>query len=168
MRLLAPLLLALCAASAPPAQPKPAAPEAAGAPSAEARALEKQFKALGLIYDVTEVGDYSIVYAITGEGRSHEVRVRPQTSAFDALVIREVFAVAHEYSGPVPSEVAAELLALNSTYIIGAWSVEDSAVIFIARIAADASDAELQAAMDAVVLTADEMENRLSGGADEW
>ena len=162
MRLLAPAALALFVAAAPLAQPK----TDPNAVPADPR-VEKALNALGLIYEAEPNGDYALIYDVDGE-RTHAVWVRPTTARYGDLEVREVFATAHEYEGEVPAEVAHELLRLNATYITGSWCVEGSRVLFISRIDADASDAELESAIDAVLTTADAMEIELSGGGDDW
>jgi hypothetical protein len=162
MRLLTLAALALLTAAAPLAQSKTDPDAVPSDPR-----VEKALNAMELVYETEPNGDYRLLYD-TGDGRSHLVWVRPQTQSIGELEVREVFATAHEYEGEVPEDVAYDLLRLNSGYVTGSWCIEGSRVIFIARVDADASDAELDAAIGAVLFTTDDMEKELTGGTDDW
>ena len=129
--------------------------------------VERALDALEYIYEAEDNGDYALAFD-TDEGRSQGVWISPLTDPIGAMEMREVYSVAYEYPGAVPADVALDLLEQNVGFVIGAWAVEENRILFIARVDANASAEVLDAAMAAVMYTADELEATLSGGEDVW
>ncbi len=144
------------------------APDAPAPPDAR---VEAALKALGLVYDVEDGGDYALDFDLDG-GRGQTVWVRPETAEVGGLSMREVFSVAFSPSDSaavvVVPGLAMRLLEENTEFAAGAWCVEDGGVVFIVRLAADASPAELRAAIDLAAGVADALDAELHDGDDVW
>lgn len=138
-------------------------------PAPDERAVAS-LMASGLAYEVDEDGDFRLLYELA-DGRSQVAWVASVTTRLQTVEFRDVWSVAHRASGPVPANLAGELLADNAARTAGAWQVQRSGdeyvVVYSAQVAADASPALLTEVLDAVIKAADEMERRL-GGSDQF
>ncbi|MEM1056298.1 MAG: hypothetical protein AAGI52_12300 [Bacteroidota bacterium] len=135
-------------------------------PSRDAR-VEGTLNALGYEYEIDEDGDYKLIFE-TDNGRSHIVWVRPTTDRLLDLEVREVFAIANNYIGGVPGGIPPRLLEDNAQFILGSWAIEATTILFVVKIRANATRAEMEAALLATASTADAMEEELTGGTDDW
>jgi len=144
---------------------------AVGGTQGDAR-VTRALNDLGFTYELDEDGDYQLYYS-WNDGRSQLVWVSGATEDFYHVEVREVFSYAYDISGAMPANVARRLLQANAGYKIGAWEMRPSGDgstqygIFTARIDADADAKTLKLILDAVGVTADEMEKELLG-TDEW
>ena len=125
---------------------------------------------IGLNYELDDDGDYQLLYQYD-DGRSQLVWVSGDTEDFYHVEVREVFSYAYDSDGVMPANVARTLLQANAGYKIGAWELRQSGSssmgIFTARIDADVDANTLKLILEAVAVTADEMEKELLG-TDEW
>lgn len=157
--LLSTLLLLLAGTVARAAEPDAPAPREVD-PRVQA-ALE----AAKLAYIVDE-GDFRLKYDVDG-GRSQLVWVASGTAKLDQLEIRDVWSVASRGKGVPPPELAAHLLKENARMILGAWqinqSTEEYLVVFSAPVVATADAATLQEVIEVVMLSADRIEQELTG-----
>lgn len=157
--LLSTLLLLLAGTVARAAEPDAPAPREVD-PRVQA-ALE----AAKLAYIVDE-GDFRLKYDVDG-GRSQLVWVASGTAKLDQLEIRDVWSVASRGKGVPPPELAAYLLKENARMILGAWqinqSTEEYLVVFSAPVVATADAATLQEVIEVVMLSADRIEQELTG-----
>ena len=140
------------------------APQASAADPRVMRALNEE----GLKYEVDDDGDYMVVMSWEEDGRSHLVFVNSQVEVMGGEEIREVWAVAFRSSQPsIPGKLAIRLLEENSKFKIGAWEMGSNEngvrVHFTARVPTTAGSAFLHEVIDAVSVTADEMEKELLG-----
>lgn len=129
--------------------------------------VERTLNELGFVYEHDETGEYRLLFETT-EDRTHLVWVRPDTDYLLNMEVREVYAIANEYIGGVPGAIPMELLEANGQFVLGAWAIDETAIVFVTKIRANASAAELEAALLATASTADELEAELTGDLDEW
>jgi len=124
----------------------------------------------GINYDIDADGDFHIVFDLPEE-RSHAVFISSDTYEHCGEEMRAVYAVALKSVGPFDARTTNRLLDMNSKVLTGAWSVvrdanDNHLAIFGARISADRSGKALLHVVQAVVETADYVEERLSGRDD--
>lgn len=143
-------------------------------PSAEAKAkadpqLKRQFDELKYEYEVDEDGDYKLVFAVDDKDkRSQLVYVRSPVETFGKHRVREVWSPGYKSAAPeFPAKVANRLLEASDDSKLGAWVKQNEYAVFVVKIAADASKDELDDAITAAMLSADEMEAELSPGKDD-
>lgn len=144
------------------------APALAPVPTADAR-VERLLKEVAAEYTVDEDGDFRLVYDIGG-GRSQLVWIPSGTSKFGALEIRQIWSIAHRSKGPLPADLANQLLDRNGAVILGGWLTEPAGdelgVIFAVQVAAETDALSLRSAIHAVATTADAMEKELTAKDD--
>lgn len=131
-----------------------------------ADALEK----LDVKYSIDSDGDFRFGFNLPG-GRSQLGFIRSSTYEFAGVEMREVFSVGLKSFGPFDARTANFLLDINSKVKVGAWSTlrdseDEHVAIFRASISADLSPDLLMGVIVAVLTTADEIEERLSGRDD--
>jgi len=130
----------------------------------------KALELLGIQFDIDGDGDFRFVFSLEKD-RSQAGCIRSATYEFANAELREIYSVGLKSFGPFDARTANFLLELNSKVKIGAWStVRDSddnhLAIFRAGVAADLSGELLAHVISAVLTTADEIEERLSGRDD--
>ncbi len=133
------------------------------------RALIKAFKKLDLKYKIDEDNDFVLVFDTT-EGRSQAVIVRSLIGEYGSLRTREVMAAAWQGEELAP-EVARAMLRDNTGRIIGAWQLQGqspSTLVYVARVPAKLKPEQLLDAIIAVALSADDAEEKLTQGADQF
>jgi hypothetical protein len=152
-----------------------AASATAAEPSADAKAkadpqLKRQFDELEYEYEVDEDGDYKLVFAIDDKDkRSQLVFVRSPVESYGKHRVREIWSPGYRSSTPeFPAKVANRLLEASEVSKLGAWVKQNDYAMFVVKIAADASKDELDDAITAAMLSADEMEAELSPGKDDF
>ncbi|KGQ19052.1 hypothetical protein LF41_144 [Lysobacter dokdonensis DS-58] len=133
-------------------------------------ALKAQLERLGMKYEVSGDGDYSVVFKYTDDGdRTQLVFVRSAVETYGSHKIREVWAPAYKSpNGTIPETVANRLLEASDDLKLGAWSKSDGYALFVVKIPADAGDDALDDALQLAGVTADDMENELTPGKDEF
>lgn len=150
------------------------APATAAEPSAAAKAkadpqLKRQFDELKYEYEIDEDGDYKLVFEVDDKDkRSQLVFVRSPVESYGRHRVREVWSpgyksATHEF----PVKVANRLLEASQDSKLGAWVKQDDYAVFVVKLPADASTAELDDAISAAMLSADQMEAELSPGKDD-
>jgi hypothetical protein len=151
-----------------------AASAIAAEPSAEAKAkadpqLKRLFDELKYEYEVDEDGDYKLVFAVDDKDkRSQLVFVRSPVETFGKHRVREVWSPGYRSATPeFPAKVANRLLEASDDSKLGAWVKQNEYAVFVVKIAADAGKDELDDAITAAMLSADEMEAELSPGKDD-
>jgi hypothetical protein len=129
---------------------------------------EAALKQAGLAYGI-DGGDFRLKYE-TDSGRSQLVWVASGTATLAALEIRDVWSVAHRAQGTVPADLAARLLQENARLILGAWQAnqgrDEYLVVFSAQVDAAVDAATLEEVIEVVMLSADRMEQELTGKDD--
>lgn len=160
-------VIALCALGglSPPAL----AQVGAQVKAADAR-VEKLLMEADLKYQVDEDGDFRLEFGLDDD-RSQLVWIASRTSQYETLEVREVWAIAYRSKEPLSAEVANKVLLKNNEMIVGAWQLkkwgEDFVLAYAAQVAASTDAVSLRYAMEAVIVTADELEKELTG-ADEF
>ncbi|ALN80915.1 YbjN domain-containing protein [Lysobacter antibioticus] len=147
--------------------PAKAEPAPAAAKTADPR-IGKQLDALGYKYEVDKDGDYTLTFGLD-EDRSQMAYVISHTERYGKLQVREVWSPGYRTSDKdFPAEVANRLLEDSQLSKMGGWVKQDSVAVFVVKLDADASQEDLDDAIDYVVRAADEMESQLTPGQDEF
>ena len=138
------------------------------ATSVDAR-VEAVLKESKLAYAM-DGGDFRLKYDLD-EGRSQLVWVASGTRKLDQLEIRDVWSVVYRSKGEVPADMAIHLLKENARMILGAWQVnqgkDEYLIVFSAPVEAAAGAAKLAEVIEVVTLSADRIEQELTG-KDEY
>lgn len=122
-------------------------------------------------YDVDEEGDYRLTFGVDEEedGRSQLVFVRSPVETYGSHKVREIWSPAYlSASDEFPAKVANRLLEATQESKLGAWSKQGRYAVFVVKISADASASELGDAVEAALRSADEMEQELTPGKDDF
>ncbi len=132
--------------------------------------VAKALDELEINYTIDEDGDFKFGFELK-DGRSQLGFIKSKTQEFAGIEMREVISAGLRSFGPLDARTANFLLEFNSTIKVGAWSVirnaeDDHLAIFSATIAADLEGELLLGVIYAVLSTADEIEERLSGRDD--
>jgi len=133
--------------------------------------VKQQLRSLGLPYQIDNDGDF-LIFRLLPDGRKQNVWVSSVREKDKGIVYREVFAIAKEYEGLAPLEVSNSLLIQNySRKALGAWSLLQidnlSILLYVVRIPVSKDENWLYSAITEAAVSADEMEERLSGN-DEY
>ncbi len=134
---------------------------------ADAR-IKSQLAELEYKYEVDEDNDFKLVFTVADSERSQVVYVRSPVETYGTHAVREIWSPG--YASPkdeFPGSVANRLLEASSAAKLGSWVKQGRNAVFVVQIAADASSAELDDAIDLAVSLADEMEAELTPGKDD-
>jgi hypothetical protein len=106
-----------------------------------------------------------------GNNRSQLAFIRSKTFEFAGIEMREIVSAGLKSMGPFDARTANILLKQNAQAKLGCWGVQEDSkgnhvAVFCANVSANLSGQTLLAAIQAVLVTADQMEERLSGGDD--
>ncbi|KAB8189502.1 hypothetical protein FKV24_009265 [Lysobacter maris] len=139
-----------------------------GTVQAEDASIERQLDALGYNYDVDEDGDYKMTFEVE-DGRTQLVFVISKVESYGKHKVREVWAPAYRAEdSDFPTLVANRLLQETMENKLGAWAKQDDMAVYVVKIAADASNEELEDAIEYATQVADRMEAILTDGEDEF
>lgn len=118
-------------------------------------------------YEVDPDGDYKLTFELEN-GRSQLAFVISQVESFGQMKVREVWAPAYRAGdGQFPAAIANRLLEDSQSSKLGGWVKQGDMAVFVIKLAADATSAQLDDALDFVLRTADGMEQELTG-RDEY
>jgi len=125
---------------------------------------------LEINFTIDDDFDFRVGFQMSDD-RTQSCIIRSRTYKFLDIEIREISSGALLSEGPFDARTANILLQENERLSIGAWGVVRSSddrhiAVFTAKIAADLPAHEFQGVLQAVLATADDMENRLSGRDD--
>lgn len=156
MRAIASLtMLAIAMSAAPPA--------AANDPS-----VERRLDAQGITYKVDSNGDYTVIYDYSKEGRTQLVFISGRTEQVAGFTIREVYSPAARVDQDgLTGGTAFQLLEDSRNSKLGGWEIGGGILYFVIKLPDSISASELEAAMDVVAQTADDMEIEISGDRDD-
>jgi hypothetical protein len=122
-----------------------------------------QLDALDLAYDVDKDNDYELLFEFD-DGRSQFAWIRSQVYASHDVDIRDIWSYAYMHpTKHLPGDLERRLLIENYGTVMGSWAREENAIVYIAKIPADAPAEVLQAALYEVAEIADELEKELVG-----
>ncbi len=148
----------------------------ATAPKADPRVREA-LKAADMKFQELASGNYTLHFTLLNK-RTHVVVIQSRTTELGSFEVRDVWAVGYKSERVPPSTVLAQLMQDSATKKIGAWELhpvrdDDGCTtgyraIFVAKVPADCPPEQLKAILWGVVLTADEMEEQLTGEEDEF
>ena len=120
----------------------------------------------GLSYVVDDEGDYRLSFSLD-DGRSQVAWAASATARVGELQVRDLWSIAYRSTGQVPQEVANGLLQANARQTLGAWQVQRSGeeylLVFSAPVDVKTDAKTLALVLDAVMKTADAMEQALTG-----
>jgi len=126
-------------------------------------AIARQLDSLEYKYEVDDDGDYKLAFDMDN-GRSQLAFVISALESFGEVKVREVWAPAYRASnGAFPEEVANRLLEDSNSSKLGGWVKQGDTAVFVVKLAADATQSQLDDALDFVLRTADQMELELTG-----
>lgn len=122
---------------------------------------------LGFRYEVDHDGDFKVQVLLPG-GRSQVGFINSGTETFSGIEIREIWSVGFIAPGLPNEKLANILLKDNAEVKLGAWRVKQlrdgrSLIIFAAHVSADVDEETLNAALEAVLRKADQLEENLTG-----
>lgn len=160
------MLLCLSASSVVCAA-EPASPAKPAGDPAVRQLLDK----LKYKYEVDEEGDYRLTFGLddSDDGRSQLVYVRSPVETFGSHKIREVWSPGYvSASDEFPAKVANRLLEATQASKLGAWAKQGRYAVFVVKLPADANANQLDDAVEAALRSADEMEQELTPGKDEF
>ena len=162
------MLLALSLLPFAASASKGAAPSGTQRSAGADATVGQQLDALGYRYNVDKDGDYQLTFELEGE-RSQLVYVLSGVESFGAHRIREIWAPAYRAPGAqIPAEIANRLLEESQTSKLGSWVKQGDMAVFVVKIPADASQQQLDDAIDAATRSADQMEAALTPDTDEF
>lgn len=143
----------------------PARSSASGGDPRVKDALDK----LGLKYEVEQDGDFKVGMKLQG-GRTQVAWIGATTEKLGSLEIREIASPAYQTQGALSKEIANRLLSDNAQKKLGGWQTyqdkQTQVVMFVAKIPANSSAEELQDTLETVLVSADDMEQTLTGKDD--
>jgi hypothetical protein len=163
-----PALPALLLCLALPAHAEDPAPASAATTVAPDAALGKQLTAAGVKFSTDKDGDYQMTFELE-DGRTQLVYALSRVESYGSNRVREIWSPGYRYSTPeLDAKVANRLLEHSGNVILGGWVRQKSTAMFVVKLAADASPAELRDAIEAAAACADTLEKELTGGKDEF
>ncbi len=121
---------------------------------------------LGIDYETDADGDYQALLEIKAD-RFQQVVIRSRTHTLDELEVRKIYSVAYQTSQPLSQQVANLLLGINHSSKLGAWQLMESGgeyfAAYNAHVSADTDAQTLMTVLEAVVESADSIEDYLTG-----
>jgi len=144
----------------------------AGSAAAETKAgdasVKKRLEARGIKYQVDGDGDFKVTYNYAKEGRTQLVFVSGGTEEVGGFKVREVFSpAARVEKDDIDGAKALELLSESRKNKLGSWELAGDVLYFVVKLPDNLTAEQLEAAMDIVAETADDMELEISGDRDD-
>ncbi len=133
--------------------------------------LTKQLDRMGVKYEITDSGNYSIDYTLDG-GRSQTVYIMGGTQKVDDMEVREIWSRAGTFDSVPSADVMQNLLVESGTRQIGFWSLEEATdggyiLYFSVKVPIYLEDADLGSLMSYTANQADQKEQELFNSDDE-
>jgi hypothetical protein len=144
-------------------------------PAVQDARLVSSLDALGLNYKASGNGGARMTMD-RGEGRTQQVFIESKTYSLQKNAqreFREVWSIGAVQKQPFTEAQVRDLLARNVDYIVGAWSIRKTdegeyRAIITAPIPADVSDQILSGTIAAITVAADDVEQVLTNGKDDF
>ncbi len=164
------LFLLVATVAAPLAAGAQAAADAQGA-TKDDTGIAAQLDRIGLKYDVTKSGNYSISYDLDG-GRSQVVYIMGTTEKVDATEVRELWSRAGTFDAVPTADQMQNLLEESGSKKIGSWALEETdkggyTVYFSVKVPTYLKDADLVSLLQYTANIADQKEKELFNSDDE-
>ena len=162
---------ALLLATAPVSAATPDDPAATVPASREDARIAGQLKALDYQYVVTEDRDYRLIFEIGDDKRTQAVVANSNTEFYNQAELREIWSIALKVAAPIDPLLADRLLKANNNVKLGAWREwpgdkvgerQEIYIVFAAQIDAKAPNEVLDATLNLVSQTADDLEKELT------
>jgi len=133
--------------------------------------VRKVLNEAGLKFTEDKDGDFRLTFHFQEDNRTQGCIVASKTYELGIFEIREIWATAWRGKEPPSAEVANRLLLDNARGKLGAWELlsndREYRLVFVLKVSADCSAAELKTALRTVSMVSDEMEKELTH-ADEF
>jgi len=134
------------------------------------RRVAQALRAAGYSYTVDDDGDYAVTVRFREDNRTQLVWIASSTREIAGAEVRRVWSPAYKSTKPLSASLARRLLEENLGTGIGYWAATETEgttlVVFCTQVSADADPTILDAAIQAVAATADELEKELLGSDD--
>lgn len=131
--------------------------------------IEAHLEATGYSFEVDGDGDFVTVIGWSDDDRSQVVYVAGHTNPFGGTEVREVFSpVMRVPEGGLDRTVANRLLRDSQERVMGSWEVTGDMLLYVVKLPEDMGVEALQSALNAAAVLADNMENELTGGRDDF
>ena len=128
--------------------------------------VKAQLESREIPFEIDDDGDFQIVVRLEDD-RTQLVWVRSSVQETGSLRVREIWSPGYQSNTDrFPAAIANDLLARSNELILGAWVKQDQVAMFVAKIPADASADQLDEAIDLAAISADEVEQELTGKDD--
>ena len=136
---------------------------------AEDNSVKSRLDSVGQKYEIDKDGDFKLVFNFTGEKRTQLVFVSGAASAVaGGLQVRNIYSAVAKVKEDEIAGKAADLLAANNRYKIGAYEIGGQYAWFSIKIPDNATGAQLLDAIQTVASVADDKEKELSGARDTF
>jgi hypothetical protein len=134
------------------------------------RRVAQALRAAGYFYRVDDNGNYIVTVRFRVDNRTQLVWIASSTREIAGAEVRQVCSPAYVSTKPLSASLARRLLKENAGTGIGYWAAAETEgmtlVLFCTQVSADADPTILDAAIQAVAATADELEKELLGSDD--
>jgi hypothetical protein len=134
------------------------------------RRVAQALRAAGYFYRVDDNGNYIVTVRFRVDNRTQLVWIASSTREIAGAEVRQVCSPAYVSTKPLSASLARRLLKENAGTGIGYWAAAEiegmTLVLFCTQVSADADPTILDAAIQAVAATADELEKELLGSDD--
>lgn len=134
--------------------------------------LEKVLDREKLEFTINSNKDFSLNFELE-QNRTQVVIANSNTNIVGELEIREFHSVAWKGTSLFDSKIAFDLLQKNDQYKIGGWCVHKDPdgvyyLMFIVKTSAELNGDSTRSMLELCAAMADEMENQLTPGSDEF
>lgn len=126
-----------------------------------------------LKYNIVDNGNFHLVFELEG-GRTQLVIIKSKTFEYGNMEIREIISIAAKADNKkfFKRDMLFDILERNEQYVLGAWQIDGGEapyfLEFSVKLSANSNPKVLNSALILAAKIADEVENELSGDADEF
>ncbi len=134
------------------------------------RRVAQALRAAGYAYTIDDDGDYAVTVRFREDNPTQLVWISSSTTEVAGTEVRRIWSAAYKTTKALSASLARRLLAENLGTAIGYWAAAETGnttlVVFCTQVSADADATILDAAIQAIAATADELEKELLGSDD--
>lgn len=126
-----------------------------------------------LNFNIVDNGNFHLVFELEG-GRTQLVIIKSKTYEYGSMEIREIISIAAKSDNKkfFKRDMLFDILERNEQYVLGAWQIDGGEapyfLEFSVKVSANSSPKILSNALILSAKVADEVEQELSGEADEF